>query len=830
MDLPTCPSCGASVLDEDSADCPFCGVSMSASGSPASGKASGTKQSSQEPSSKKAPANKRTKRETVADDDPFDLERQQQTTKVIPLLRKPVKGKMFRVVCPMCDTPGFASSKVVGKEVKCRNSECLAPVFLVPNTDAKDHKSTEQEKPKEKQKSKLPLIAVVLIVVVSLGGGYYYLTRVPSGSELSKPFDHSAISNASKNSFLTPTDNKTNSLDANSKLKNGTSNLSPKSQKSAKAVQKEALETIVELSRVRENRSKPFSRRLAAEAYAVSGDIKSSQEQIDRIDSVSPPLPFYKIFPLIEIGWSQLKEKETSGLKKTLEQTEQLAKQIPEYGGRDTLDLVARLAAFWVAAGKEEQAVSLIKRYQKKNSLAQLSAYLQIARETNQYDFEPLIDLHQQWDSPQWVAVTLILIAKGYPEEALNWAAIAPEPMDRTEAVTEWALSQVEQSAGQKQKPETSLIQSAESKLSLTGSAYMYARCARKLISLKLPKAAQTFVEKSKSLLASTPVPDPIILGSIKAVNNLILPLGTPLKMFAQTNLQIACAESELGKKTEAAKYLSNAVQSIRATAPSVDAVQNKLNETSNFNFKDQIKDALNLSSNDRVRRGINNYRKQLRNLKSAAENRLALLVQLLSQASRSQLATDAWKIALKSQETSDINLKDALLQSSLPAVIIQSVDQNNNELVSQIKKTLNDKVPGLLKEDLLINQVTSLVKNGRPEQAAHEINQSDLKKAWKGQLSLQLLSILINETQFEQAIQFITALKDPILREDMFNTLSAASAIKGNISTVEQLLQDNRYTLTEKISGYLGLICGIQAQPNGQLETSTPKAQPKNL
>lgn len=830
MDLPTCPSCGASVLDEDAADCPFCGASMSAAGSSASGKASGTKQSSQGPSSKKAPANKRTKRETVADDDPFDLERKQQTTKVIPLLRKPVKGKMFRVVCPMCDTPGFASSKVVGKEVKCRNPECLAPVFLVPNPDAKDHKSTEQEKPKEKQKSKLPLIAVVLLVVVSLGGGYYYLTRVPSGSHLSKPFDQFANQEKSKKPLPPTTKNKDNPHDANSKLKNGTSNPSPKSQKSAKAVQKEALETIVELSRVRENRSKPFSRRLAAEAYAVAGDIKSSQDQIVRIDSVSPLLPFYKIFPLIEIGWIQLKKKEVSGLKETLEQIEQLSKQIPEYGGRDTLDLAARLAAFWVAAGKEELAVTLIKKYQKKNSLAQLSAYLQIARETNQYDFEALIDLHQQWDSPQWVAVTLILIAKGYPQEALNWAAIAPEAMDRTEAVTEWALSQVEQSASQKQKPEISLIQSAESKLSSTGSAYMYVLCAKKLISLKLPKAAQTFLEKSKSLLASIPVPAPITLGNIKAVNNLILPLDTPLKMFAQTNLQIACAESELGKKTEAAKFLNNAVQSIRATAPSVDAVQNKLNETSNFDFKDQIKDALNLSSNDRVRRGINNYRKQLRNLKSAAENRLALLVQLLSQASRSQLATDAWKIALKSQETSDINLKDALLQSSLPAVIIQSLDQNNNELVSQIKKTLNDKVPGLLKEDLLINQVTSLVKNGRPEQAAHEINQSDLKKAWKGQLSLQLLSILINETQFEQAIQFITALDDPILREDMLNTLSATSAIEGNISAVEKLLEGNLYTPTEKISGYLGLICGIQAQPNGQLETSAPKAQPKNL
>ncbi|QDT97905.1 hypothetical protein [Gimesia aquarii] len=828
MDLPTCPSCGASVLDEDAADCPFCGAAMSTSS--ASGKPSGTKQPSQEPSNKKAPANKRTKRETVVDDDPFDLERQQQTTKVIPLLRKPVKGKMFRVVCPMCDTPGFASSKVVGKEVKCRNSECLAPVFQVPNPDTKDQKSTEQEKPKEKKKSKLPLVAVVLVAVVLLGGGYYYLTRVPDGSELSKPFDHSALKDASRKSFSTPTNNKTNSPDTDSSLKIGSSKTSPKPQKSTQAVQKEALEMIIELSRARKNRSKPYSRRLAAEAYALSGDIKSSQEQIDYIDRVSPPLPFYKIFPLIEIGWLQLKEKDSSGLKTTLDQTEQLSKRIPEYGGRDTLDLVARLAAFWIAAGKEDLAETLIKKYQKKDSLAQLSAYLQVAHETNRYNFESLIDLYQEWNSPQWVAVTLILITKGYPQEALNWAALAPEPIARTEAVTEWALSQVTRAVSQKQKPETSLIQPAETKLSSTGSAFMYAICAQKLISLNLPKPAEIYLEKSKSFLTSTPVPAPIELGNIKAVNDLVLPLAAPLKMLAETNLQIASVESKLGQKVEATKFLNNAVQSIRAIAPSVEAVQSKINETSNFNFKDQIKEALNLSSNDRVRRGINEYRKQLRNLKSAAENRLALLVQLLSQASRSQLASDAWKIALESHEATNLNLKDALLQSSLPAVMIQSVDQSNNELVAQIKKTLNDSVPGLSKEDLLIQQVSSLVKNGRPEQAAHEINQSDLKKAWKAQLSLQLLSILMNESQFEQAIQFITALKDPILREDMLNTLSAVAVIEGHISVIEKLLGSNLYSPTEKISGYLGLICGIRALPNEQTSTSTPKVQPKNL
>ncbi len=829
MDLPTCPSCGASVLDEDASECPFCGASMTASSSPPSpaGKTSGTKQPPQVETDQKKPTIKRSKRETISDDDPFDLERQQQTKKVIPLSRKPAKGKMFRVVCPMCDTPGFASPKVVGHEVKCRNPECLAPVFLVPDSNSQERNSKEESKTEDNKNSKLPLIATVVLAAVSLGGAYFYFTSVEDSSELSKPFDNPIINQASQKSFRP----EKNNTQVNSKNNNQqASNKTKEALLSPALVQQEALESIVKLSRSRENRSKPFSRRLAAEAYAISGKIKQAQEQIGRIDAVKPLLPFYKMFPLVEIGWIQLREKEGSDLKKTLLETEQLSKQIPEYGGRDSLDLVARLAAFWIAAGKEQQAVELVKKYQAKSNLAQLSAYLQIAHESNQYNFDSLIDLHQRWDSPQWVAVTLILIARDYPQEALNWAALAPEPIVRTEAITQWALSQVEHAVKAKKKPEITLIQPIEMKLSATGNSYVYASCARKLILLKQPEAARTYLNKATSFLKNTAIPAPITLGDIKSVNKLTLPVARPLEMLAHAYLQIACTESGLGLKAEATKSLNNAVQSIRAIAPSVVAVQNKINETSNFNFQSDIKEALNLGSSDRVTMGVNNYRKKLRNLKSSADKRLILLVKLLSEASRSKLEIDVWKIALQSQKSSNDNLNDPLLKSSLPAVIIQSVGQKNNELISKIKETVNENVPALSQEDTLIHQATSLIKNGKPEQAAHEINQSEIKKPWKGQLSLKLLSYLLSQSEYNQAIQFITAIKDPVLREDMLNTIGAVSALHGTISPIKKVLDSNVYTPTERISGLLGLISGIESSENQQTGISTPQDQSKSL
>lgn len=830
MDLPTCPSCGASVLDEDASECPFCGAAMSASSKPA-----GKSQPAPAAAGQKPQLTKRTKRETVSDDDPFELERQKkQADKVIPLSRKPTKGKMFRVVCPMCDTPGFSSPKVVGREVKCRNPECLAPVFRVPNPDTQERKKAEPTEPKEKKKSILPLILVLVVVTAGLGVAYWQLTKVPDGSELAKPFDNPVITNANDKKF-SQNDKKDNfnPLDKTTQPKEQTN--SSTTPVDLDTVQKSALDTMVDLSRVRENRSKPFSRRLTAEAYAVSGDVAGSQGQMERIDELRPPLPFYKIFPLIEMGWIQLKDKSNSDLKETLDQTVALSKEIPPLGGRDTLDLVSRLAAFWVAAGKEGQAIELTQKFQdqyaKDINLAQLSAMLQIAHETKQYQFDSLIDLHQPWDAPQWVATTLILIAHGYPQEALNWAASASESIERTEAVTHWALAQLEQAVEQKTKPDLAIVQPAEKKLSPTGNASMYARCARTLSALQQKEAAQQFLTKAVSFLSDTPVPAPVTLGGIKQVNELNLPDAAPLELLAKAYFEVACAEGALGQKAEALKYLSQSVQTIRATAPGLASVQNKMNAASNFGFQDQIKEALNLESPSRLREGVRNYNRQLRNLKSAAEQRQSLLVKLLSQAARSGLAEQAWSIVSAGQADSDIELKDSLLDTTLPAVILESAGQNNQDLKTKISSVINQSSSSLSKEDKLILQTNSLAMNGKPEQAAHEINQSGLKKAWKAQLSLQRLSVLLNQSKFEEAIQFMTAIKDPVLREDMLNAIATIAVKEGKVSLVTKLLKSNNFSPTEKISGYLGLVSGIQAsKKSGNPSTPPSKEESKNL
>ena len=85
---------------------------------------------------------------------------------------------------------------------------------------------------------------------------------------------------------------------------------------------------------------------------------------------------------------------------------------------------------------------------------------------------------------------------------------------------------------------------------------------------------------------------------------------------------------------------------------------------------------------------------------------------------------------------------------------------------------------------------------------------------------------MLINESKFDQAIQFVTATKDQVLREDMLNSIGAIAAIQNKVAEVTAILESNGYTPTERISGYLGLVSGLQiakARPASPEPTQKP-------
>src|SRR5947208_14063 len=103
MDLPTCPACKQSVLDDDAVECPFCGAPMKGGAAPArapaatrspSAKSGPPKAGPAEPAGKTSPAQSKSEKVAKssaaagADDDPFAVD-QSATASATPVSPKP---------------------------------------------------------------------------------------------------------------------------------------------------------------------------------------------------------------------------------------------------------------------------------------------------------------------------------------------------------------------------------------------------------------------------------------------------------------------------------------------------------------------------------------------------------------------------------------------------------------------------------------------------------------------------------------------------------------------------------------------------------------------
>ena len=156
MDLPTCPACGQSVLDDDVDECPFCGALMSGAPVAANPSATSTAAASRETTATdktsstvstvpvKRPPSRTEPEPTPASDDPFELERTSASKKKVVHLRTlPEPGRRHEVTCPMCETVGYTARKAAGMDVRCANPDCQLPLFVAPRLSENAEKEND---------------------------------------------------------------------------------------------------------------------------------------------------------------------------------------------------------------------------------------------------------------------------------------------------------------------------------------------------------------------------------------------------------------------------------------------------------------------------------------------------------------------------------------------------------------------------------------------------------------------------------------------------------------------------------------------------------------
>ncbi|MCH7990540.1 MAG: hypothetical protein IID46_15470 [Planctomycetes bacterium] len=545
MDLPTCPSCGQSVLDDDVEECPFCGASMSGKPSGTGTKPapkpvqSSTRQTpvEQTPAAKTPPAKasasvpkpaeKKAEPETD-EDDPFAAEKVEkpEAGKVIRLHPKPEKGRSHKIVCPMCDTEGFTSRKAAGQEVRCPNPDCQLPVFTAPEI--------KKEEPVEKEAassaiSRPMLIGSVILAVGVIGGAVWFFVLGDKTSSVPSGLSGIVIEDREENDQPATEDG---FEDESQKQKDdGKQTVLPVKIFDPIEVRKDALKIMVDLSeRLRGSNEarKPLSVRMTAEAFALIGDTERAENQLKRFDVLGRSFPGYRIPVLSILAWKEINSSRNDAAKKLLDDALATADDLKRLG-RDPIDAAIALGTALVAVGRGDEARQLINRHSNSESLGQISSLLQMMQQSGNYDLDTHISLGPVYPSQaqQWIAVTYGLAVNQREQESLKWAQSHPNVEGRTDCVIVWAEALAGGRSGNQQADNLDQIQITAEKLTPAGKSRLWARVAGRQFAAGDKTGAEKSLALARDVLESITIPNPFVLPESRQLYRLGLASGT---------------------------------------------------------------------------------------------------------------------------------------------------------------------------------------------------------------------------------------------------------------------------------------------------------------
>ncbi len=450
MELPSCPSCKQSVLDDDAELCPFCGAPLkkgaAAAAAPASpgrrpvspaagSRAESPKATSPKPStSPSRPAPSKTTDPTRSAGSPAakaasgkDRSAAEQSARsaaeaaleeslkvdssagldVPQASRQRSQTKSYKVRCPMCDTVGYVPRSSAGKEIRCANRDCMVPVFVAPRPEKKQ----EDEKPAKK-----PLTpAKIMMIVACLGmigfAGYFFYINQPAPPPPRKDAD------------VRPQQvTQTASKDQEPKT------VAPPPEKPllVSAERQNALALMARASEEKShNRSRALCERLTAHTAVACGDLTMANGFLERLQHAENGLSFYRVTPLTAIAWRQLKAGDRATAKKTLGDAVSATAELPTVG-TFSMKSAAWLAAALAAAGQDKEARTLANKFPCLGAAGRLAAAEARAAAWNGYNVDtsdqerPLIDAQ----SEQLPLVVELMVAHRIPRGSVALRAV----------------------------------------------------------------------------------------------------------------------------------------------------------------------------------------------------------------------------------------------------------------------------------------------------------------------------------------------------------------------------------------------------------------------
>lgn len=662
MSLPTCPSCGQSVLEDNVVDCPFCGAAMDGSrgakntprpkvgpvvnrpgarkypdkpGDPTAPTAVSKMPEPPKPPARPA-AGARGGKPVVDEDDPFGVGSAAAAAQAIQASAKPEKGRLHKVVCPMCEQVGFVPKTAVGKPVRCANEKCMVPVFTAtdPNEPTSARKPTRLSDEAEaarkvadasKPGKKNPLVMygivggillVLTIIVLPL------LTKAPDIGDLDKPvtFDPTKFG---------PDEEEIERLAKEKVAKDRAvaDALNPVVEAAAHT------RRMISMARQPNLRDKAWARRMTGDLYLRQADVTLAAQEFNQLLVVDRSSSFYRIDPQLRRYWRAVAAHDSETAKKALEEALGEMPIMPKTG-RLGIDAALGLSAALVNDGKIDQAKQLIAARQLDTTIPHnrdamaATAWAFVAFRCRDASLEsPAVMNSLLWINPLHVAVAMDLAIHERWAESIAWSKTASD----ARALTDALIAVAEVAGARNASAEVlSMIEAATS-----GSDAVSSLRVRGAVAAASKDGAKVdaCMESLAQLAVSTPVPFPttsqLVQDDIRDRMNLVY------QAIAISEIVRAAVAS--GKKEQATAAMTRMLSELSAVAPSTALVRGPLNQiaANEDAFRKQLATELRVSNETQFGKMFRNYRRHLEQLARVAEDRRLVEILLLARVVR---------------------------------------------------------------------------------------------------------------------------------------------------------------------------------------------------
>ncbi len=739
---------------------------------------------------------------SAASDDPFGVDVATGSS-AIKLSPKRTQQRPNKVVCPMCDTVGFAPDAASGKEVQCANEKCLVPIFTAP-----DFAAPPPAEPEPQPSSLVPTLltfGTVALILIAGASVWWFVLRKP---EAATPNSSVAVA-PDQPDVETPGDSQPPTPAP--EVEQPVAPVAPSPSETLAAVMKrwdDVQEDITQPSQ------QPLRRRYAAESHALAGRLDAARAQVARLESLSSADPFYRVAPLAYLAWSELSNGNEAGAKKSIEASVPLLDTIPRQGFDP-----ARIVIDWSAAaarvGDESRARELVQAPRDDADGEQLLALLKSASvfSKNDVDAEYALRPIVPWNVPKSTAATLSMLDRGAFDQARTWAAGSPDASSRAESLAVWAEAV---SLDTKLDPATSAakIREAVSASPPAERAFVAARGAVRAASNDRKPTAEAFFAIASEAAGQLNAPEQGSAADLAEFARYDLPDQSAVRLAAVALGETAHAAALLGKPDEAQGFLTKALDGLTAAVPPETAITERANELKSLGIsgvRSRLKQDLGLNSDSDAEAAANTYRRKLDEATRAVSARGELQSQLLARSVAWNLGQFALAEAqrLSSDEGAAAKLLSGAAGGRLIGAFEKAGDRQSADAVRAAGATNSD-VPSLPAIELTLEP---FLAGGKPAEAAREL----YAPHWRGISNSEKIAIgiraacrLDREKSSATAFDFVKAIGDGNARQEILRYLSASAAQAGHGADVERLIAKSRLSSTEQAAVLRGLTEGL--------------------